>query len=86
MTNHPCSPSLPQRFQPTRMAFFKGDVELELFRLAGVNGRGDENISYLCVNAPQPSPLLDDSAGGVGGFIALRSGLVCHEGRSVAWA
>ena len=64
--------------QPARQEILEGDVELELFRLAGVDGRGDEDVFFLGIDAPQATPVLDDGAGGEGGRIGLGGALGQH--------
>ena len=58
-----------------RSAAEDGDIELGLFRLAGVDGGGDEDVLVVGVDAPQPAPVLDDGAGGESGRIGLGGAL-----------
>ena len=51
------------RIQPAGLDVLVGDVESELFSLAAIDGRGDEDVSFVGVHAPETGPVADDTAG-----------------------
>jgi hypothetical protein len=64
--------------QPARPDILEGNVELELLGFGCVDGCGSEDIAFLPIHAPQPSPILDHGAGGKRGLIYLGDDLIYH--------
>ena len=50
--------------QTARTDILEGEIELDLLRLAAINGGGDENSALLSVYSPQTTAVGDDGSGG----------------------